>query len=750
MRIDQTQREIKTNVTSDTHAFTIASSSKAFKILSSNLYTDRPLAIIRELSCNAADAHKAANNPEPFLIEAPNTLSPELRIRDYGTGIKHEDIFGIYTTYFGSTKSGDNTAIGGLGLGSKTPFSYTDTFTVASYVNGTKRTYTAYISEDGTPAIVCVLEEPTDEPNGLEVRMPVHNCDTRRFQEAIDKFVPRLNPMPKIKGMEPPKPYTYTINNDTFAIRHSDTNWRHHLPELLILMGPVPYPIDEDALPEHIREKFKTLLNTRGMEIKAEIGDLEIQPSREALSYDKRSLNKLENFLTNVQDKLLHFVNEQIQEAKNYHEACCIFYRLVHENYIKLPVRPTYKGREVHVAFHIPREIHRTKVTYSTPDWRLLRPRRTMSSLAAFEKAARRTLYLDQIKNIVIIDQKLSAPYRVKLLHNENTLENALLLHGPKRHIKRVLRYLGNPPVRKWSDLPNPPATDPTVHPASASTSIKHTKTKIKMVPQGGHGGVTKDVCIDLLSLDPQTFLWLSVTGQRHIYPETYKLKDRFEFTPNPISLANAIANSRLYPEIFNRDYEDPTNKTSAGTTIFLIPRAHKKLEKHLDPTQNIATKVQDTILKIVEDPNFHNVITPTGLPTYIENNLRELESLTEHHREQHPYSPTAHLVNELARITNLRKNPPKTDKNRRYLLSKLHTLLDNTPLKGIKLPQQKVDNALEDMLTAYKETHPVLATMVLNMDKYQRSVTIDQLTKDVTEYLEHKETIRCNNRHSS
>ena len=53
--------------------------------------------------------------------------------------------------------------LGVLGLGSKSPFAYTDQFTVESFQGGTKRTYTAYKNEDGNPVFALLNEQETDE-----------------------------------------------------------------------------------------------------------------------------------------------------------------------------------------------------------------------------------------------------------------------------------------------------------------------------------------------------------------------------------------------------------------------------------------------------------------------------------------------------------------------------------------------------------------------------------------------------------
>ena len=147
--------------------FRIRNSAKAFNILSSGLYANKIRAIIRELSCNAVDSHVAAGKSDtPFDVHLPNQLEPHFSIRDYGTGLNHDQVTNIYTTYFESTKTDSNDFIGALGLGSKSPFSYTDNFTVTAIKDGRKGIYTAFINEKSVPSIALMMEEETDEPAG--------------------------------------------------------------------------------------------------------------------------------------------------------------------------------------------------------------------------------------------------------------------------------------------------------------------------------------------------------------------------------------------------------------------------------------------------------------------------------------------------------------------------------------------------------------------------------------------------------
>jgi HSP90 family molecular chaperone len=163
--------------------FRIRNSAKAFSILSSGLYANKIRAIIRELSCNAVDSHTSAGKlSTPFDVHLPNSLEPWFSIRDYGTGLTHDQVTNLYTTYFESTKTDSNAFIGALGLGSKSPFSYTDNFTVTAVKDGVRGIYTAFINEMGVPSIALMTQGETTEPNGVEVKFSVNDrSDYQKF-----------------------------------------------------------------------------------------------------------------------------------------------------------------------------------------------------------------------------------------------------------------------------------------------------------------------------------------------------------------------------------------------------------------------------------------------------------------------------------------------------------------------------------------------------------------------------------------
>ncbi len=127
----------------ETEGFKIAASGKAFRSLIDSIYSRKEEAPVRELLTNAWDAHIAAGKIEPFHLHLPSRLFPTFYVRDYGPSMSHEFVMERYTTLFDSTKDGardddvaviaPNAQVGSWGLGSKTPFAYTDAFTLTCW-----------------------------------------------------------------------------------------------------------------------------------------------------------------------------------------------------------------------------------------------------------------------------------------------------------------------------------------------------------------------------------------------------------------------------------------------------------------------------------------------------------------------------------------------------------------------------------------------------------------------------------------
>jgi hypothetical protein len=300
--------------------FRIRNSAKAFNILSSGLYANKIRAVIRELSCNAVDSHAAAGKHEtPFDVHLPNQLEPWFSIRDYGTGLSHEQVTQIYTTYFESTKTASNEFIGALGLGSKSPFSYTDNFTVTAIQSGKKGIYSAFINAEGVPSIAQMMSEDTDEPNGVEVKFSVNDrWDFSKFHDEARTVYQYFKLRPVVSGYDNFK--FVTIDYETQDIIpgvHIYSSRRNSMA----IMGNIAYPIDIPAADTSLGE-FRNMLQC-GLELHFGIGELDFQASREGLSYIPQTIEAIKRKLEAVNAQLATHIAKEADAITNLWDRAC-------------------------------------------------------------------------------------------------------------------------------------------------------------------------------------------------------------------------------------------------------------------------------------------------------------------------------------------------------------------------------------------------------------------------------------------
>ena len=309
--IDSTVERIGTH-TAET-SFKMKTSRKAFQILS-DLYSDKPLAIVRELGCNAADSMIAAGKgDQPFHIHLPNALEPWLTIKDFGTGISDSNMYDIYATYFESTKTNTNTQVGCLGLGSKSPFCYTDNFTVTSVFDGEKRIYSAYFNEQNTPTLSLSYCGETNEANGVDIQIPVAEKDFEVFANAVYRSFRFFKVKPTVGGG--------SVDWSDMVPTISGNGWDYYdnlkQSESYAVMGGVAYPIDRSKL-DHTHQ---SLLYRGRFVLHFEIGELDFTPSRESLSYCEMTIKALNDKMENVAGDFAKQVARSISNKNNIFDA---------------------------------------------------------------------------------------------------------------------------------------------------------------------------------------------------------------------------------------------------------------------------------------------------------------------------------------------------------------------------------------------------------------------------------------------
>ena len=169
------QKEVLIGQMGETEGFGVSDDPMLMSMLSTGLYANPMRTMLQEIMFNAWDAHKMVGKTDQ-PIEVFLSENHGLIVRDYGPGIPDEDIHPIYCIYGNSTKRGNKGQTGGFGLGSKSPFAYTESFTVTSHCDGLKNMYLISRNNDeagGKPGRTPIITNVPTEESGLSVAVPV-------------------------------------------------------------------------------------------------------------------------------------------------------------------------------------------------------------------------------------------------------------------------------------------------------------------------------------------------------------------------------------------------------------------------------------------------------------------------------------------------------------------------------------------------------------------------------------------------
>lgn len=274
-------------------------------VLRRGIYTDNIMAVLREYGANAWDAHRMVGNTNPIEITLPNWDKQELRIRDFGPGLSHEDMFNLYTAYGDSRKRDTDKAVGMLGIGSKAGFAYSDTFTIISRHDGMKRTYSAMLDDDG--GRLTMLDERSCTDTGLEIRIAVKSNDIRTFERKAQELYQHFDPRPTINTTLPMQPEHTALKSGQIRAKASE----HTASEWVAVMGCVPYRVNLDQL--DTGKINPALVNLSG-QVKFEIGEVEIASNREELRYGTKTQEALIAKLNQLVDEYVIHALEALEK----------------------------------------------------------------------------------------------------------------------------------------------------------------------------------------------------------------------------------------------------------------------------------------------------------------------------------------------------------------------------------------------------------------------------------------------------
>ena len=297
------ERELSTLGAASSAKFTISSKGTAhiMRILRDTLYSDKILAVIREYASNAWDAQRAAGKgDQPIKVVFPTNIEPTLVIRDYGKGLSEEDVYNLYIQYGESTKRNTNDEVGFLGIGNKSGFAYTDSFSIVSYHDGIKTIYVANLDPSDEGVISKFHSEPCNDETGMEIQIPVLEKDIPLFKERGQHVLKYFNPppitnIPITNCSWKDNPYGFVQD------RHRDNSY-------IAVMGCIPYRFEpRQIIQNNMALELRDFLAYRPMVIPLEIGAVDISASREELKYSDLTkttiLNAAKKLLDSIYEK---------------------------------------------------------------------------------------------------------------------------------------------------------------------------------------------------------------------------------------------------------------------------------------------------------------------------------------------------------------------------------------------------------------------------------------------------------------
>lgn len=290
-----------------------------FRILSDGLYSDKIGAVLREIACNAYDAHVMVGKQSlPIEVRLPGELSPTFYVKDWGPGLSEDQVRELYSTYGRSTKQGDENTTGGFGLGSKSPFAYTDQFTITSAYQGVMRTFIAHKDEE-EPRITLMSTEaaPEDWQNGVMVSLVIRPEDFQTFRDRAVALFRWFEVRPSlVAGMDVEM---LIQDNDADGIVVGDyrlfpsRNGKANGPGASVVMANVRYPLNLAEL--NLKPAEAARVVAFSPILKVPNGAVMPTPSREGMQYTRESKAYLaEAFGPKFWAALTQYVKQSVED----------------------------------------------------------------------------------------------------------------------------------------------------------------------------------------------------------------------------------------------------------------------------------------------------------------------------------------------------------------------------------------------------------------------------------------------------
>jgi hypothetical protein len=331
MKISNNSSTVDTNnKDADNLDFGIGDVSTIIDILRNRLYANPIRTLTQEYLCNGRDSHRESGREDiPLRVTLPTKLDSVIKFRDFGTGLSPDRVKNVFVLYGSSTKRSDNVQTGGFGIGAKSAWAYTDSFIVQSYFDGKCRSYIAHTGKNSNGSLELIGEVDSDEPNGVEIQVPVKEADIEQFVNAVYRCTYFWDVKPELRGitsLETPASWLdvnnkvlhkkdgwFLLKKDDFTKRLFDA-YNH---EIYVLIDKIPYSINKFSRTIECPEvdRLKNLAYAEFVNfIEVGNGVLEVSATREGISDKDNSKVSVNEICKTARASLSSYIDEQFSK----------------------------------------------------------------------------------------------------------------------------------------------------------------------------------------------------------------------------------------------------------------------------------------------------------------------------------------------------------------------------------------------------------------------------------------------------
>lgn len=331
MKLVQEAKTLKTNADFTSQDFTIGDTAVVIEILRNKLYRHKIRTLVQEYISNARDAMREANSKGQVEVTVPTMFSPTFKVRDYGLGISEDRMYNVFIKYAASTKRTSNKQTGGFGIGAKSAWSYTESFSIVTYIDGIQRTYVAHIGANNNGRLDYMGECNTDQANGTEIQIPVSPKDVFDFKRAVQRatYFWNDNEKPLVKGLSKEDMVERKLGS---FIDNIEVN--NELPDfilskwgngIVVSIDGIPYVLENELVEKVAGLKQLSTAITGKLVLHVGNGELEVSASREEISDSKFSLDNLNTLGKTLHSKVIAMLQKEFANAKTPFEHLSVY-----------------------------------------------------------------------------------------------------------------------------------------------------------------------------------------------------------------------------------------------------------------------------------------------------------------------------------------------------------------------------------------------------------------------------------------